>query len=37
MAEFDEQIDSIPNEMEEFLRAKARSQPTPAHPIFLRS
>ena len=37
MAEFEAQIDSIQAEMDNFLRAKARGEPTPSHPIFLKS
>ena len=37
MAEFEAKIDSIQDEMENFLKAKSRNEPTPSHPIFLKS
>ena len=37
MAQFEAQIDCIQTEMENFLKAKARSEPIPSHPIFLKS
>ena len=37
MSEFDAEIDSVVVEMENFLRTVARKEPTPSHPIFLRT
>lgn len=37
MAEFEAEIDNLHVQMENFLRAVARREPTPSHPIYLRS
>ena len=37
MAEFEAEIDSLHGEMENFLRAVARREPTPSQPIYLRT
>lgn len=37
MADFEAEIDNLYLQMENFLRAVARREPTPSHPIYLRT